>query len=155
MTVDEMKLRLSKINAQKTELSKEANEVAYALANTQQETDPQNIQTCPSRMGEAGPWEHKEGLDRWEKVGGDRCCSFCGSAHPEELNAMLDLETTKIDVSDKRYKIYIRRPGVSNASFGAIKFYTWHLPVDPDAAQALLNKINGVAKRTWEELTKD
>src|SRR5262245_13307975 len=24
------------------------------------------IQTCPSRVNQVGPWEHGEGLDRWE-----------------------------------------------------------------------------------------
>lgn len=155
MTVDEMKLRLDEIATQQAALSKEANELAYTLANTQQATDPQDVQTCPDRMMNAGPWERKEGLDSWKKFGSDRCCSFCGSAHPDELDAMLDLETTKIDVSDKRYKIYIRRPAVSNANTGAIKFYTWHLPTDPTAAKALLDKINRVAKKTREELMKE
>ena len=155
MTVDEMKFRLDEISAQQAVLSKEANELAYALANTQQATEPRDVQTCPDRMTNAGPWERKEGLDSWKKFGSDRCCSFCGSAHPDELDVMLDLETTKIDVSDKRYKIYIRRPGVMNASGGAIKFYTWHLPEDPVAATVLLDKINRVAKKTLEGLLGD
>lgn len=41
-------------------------------------------QTCPSRMREAGPWEHKPDLDRWET---DRW-----SADEEAVQAKHDLE---------------------------------------------------------------
>ena len=58
----------------------------------------------------------------------------------------------KIDVSDKRYKVYVRRPGVINASAGAIKFYNWHLPSEVDAATNLLERINTRAALTLQKL---
>jgi hypothetical protein len=29
------------------------------------DSPPGEVQTCPSRLAQCGPWEHKEGLDRW------------------------------------------------------------------------------------------
>lgn len=87
-------------------------------------------QTCPRRMSEVGPWEYKEGLDTWEQVGNDRVCSFCGSLHPEDFEAVLkrviEDETCSILQSDKSYKVYVNRPEVPNASAGAIKYYKQH-----------------------------
>lgn len=89
-------------------------------------------QTCPRRMQQSGPWERKEGLDTWEKRGNDTTCSFCGSMHPDEFMALCE-ESTKpnalveIEKTDKRYKYYIKRPGILNAQQGAIKFYMQHL----------------------------
>lgn len=92
--------------------------------------------TCPRRMTDHGPWEKKEGLDRWDKVGPDRVCSFCGSMHPDDMRAALSDPEAKISISDKRYKVYIRRPGILNAGMGAIKWYVWH------GDQALIDAIN-------------
>lgn len=154
MNVEEMNQRLEEIRTQKLALEKEANEISSVLMNTQQATNPEDMQTCASRMDELGPWKHEEMLDRWVKFGDDRCCSFCGSMHPDDLSAALDLETTKIDVSDKRYKVYVRRPGIINASMGAIKFYNWHLPSNAEAANGLLTKINTRAARTLSEIRR-
>lgn len=89
-----------------------------------------NQQTCPRRMQEIGPWEHKTNLDTWETVGNDRCCSFCGSMHPEDFERVCELaisdDTTRIEQSTKSYKVYIHRDGIRNAKEGAIKYYKAH-----------------------------
>jgi hypothetical protein len=97
--------------------------------------------TCKRRMQEMGPWEHAEGLDRWQehKSNGDRVCSFCGSLHPVDFLALVARsaagEDVSIDRTDKGYKIYVRRPSVVNAMEGGIKFYTWHLVEKPTEEQ--------------------
>lgn len=79
-------------------------------------------------------------LDHWVKTGHDRCCSYCGSWHPDEFLAFLheaaDSQKPQhyITHATKSYKIYIHRPNVSNAGQGAIKFYKWHLPESIDEA---------------------
>jgi hypothetical protein len=88
------------------------------------------IQTCPRRMSEVGPWKYAENLDSWRHVGNDRVCSFCGSLHPADFEAVLQRiisdERCSVSLSDKGYKIYINRPEVRNASEGAIKYYKQH-----------------------------
>ena len=95
--------------------------------------------TCPSRMRGGGPWEIREGLDTWDKIGPDRCCDFCGSIHPEDLNKLLEDDTIGVVIhrSDKKYKFYIHRDGVINAGMGAIKWYTWHDDIDVDLSSLL------------------
>lgn len=61
---------------------------------------------------------------------GNRTCSHCGSIHPDDLmticrKAIVD-DRYSIDGTTKSYKVYVRQPGVRNASEGAIKFYGWH-----------------------------
>lgn len=69
----------------------------------------------------------------WEKRGNDECCSYCGSWHPrhflEFLKEVIEDESVKvrIELNDKRQKIYITRPHVKNAKEGAIKIYLVHL----------------------------
>ena len=65
--------------------------------------------------------------DEWIRRGKDRCCSFCGSAHPEEVLAIMrERGFSAIEFTSKGYKWYIHRAEVPNASFGAIKYYRWH-----------------------------
>lgn len=94
-----------------------------------------NHQTCPRRMRELGPWEYKEGLDTWRTVGADRTCSFCGSLHPADFEAVLrrviEDEQCTISQSDKSYKVYIYRPEIHNALEGAIKYYKQHNYTEP------------------------
>lgn len=89
---------------------------------------------CPSH-------EHQQPddptLDYWETVGSDRCCSYCGSWHPDEFLAFLKVVASPnqpghIEGTRKNYKIYLHRPGISHAGQGAIKFYKWHLPAPVD-----------------------
>jgi hypothetical protein len=87
--------------------------------------------------------EVQNGLDHWNKFksNGDRVCSYCGSMHWEDFarlvkessEALDDIDyqsVVEIEPSDKKYKIYVHRRGVRNASEGAIKFYIQHIPRD-------------------------
>lgn len=94
---------------------------------------------CPSHQQQRPHWPDP---DRWDTnvYGDDRTCSYCGSWHPDDFLAFLidaadpEKQLSYIEHSTKNYKIYIHRPGISNASQGAIKFYKWHLPEDIDEA---------------------
>jgi len=95
---------------------------------------PQQILTekhcCGSKTQQTGSNEND---DVWIQRGKDVVCGYCGSASWETFTKAID-EALKegsewrIEATDKRYKYYIHNPDVPNASFGAIKFYTWHVP---------------------------
>lgn len=101
--------------------------------------------TCPRRReGGAGIWERG---DWWEThYNGDRVCSYCGSMDPAQFlevcrrigdaggNATESIEFCK------GYKFYVTRPGIRNASEGAIKFYSQHMP-RPDAEPAITDRL--------------
>ena len=99
----------------------------------------QEKQTCGRRMQEFGPWKRTEGLDTWRvELNGDRTCSFCGSMHPTDFLTFLkripEIPGARVEkATGKNYKFYVHRSDVQNASQGAIKFYTHHIP---DAAAA-------------------
>lgn len=85
--------------------------------------------------------EREEKVDRWDKVGNDRCCSYCGSIHPDDLIALIHEQgLSVIDPSDKGYKWYLNRPGIPNAGFGAIKYYRQH--DTPEFLAALRELVN-------------
>lgn len=69
----------------------------------------------------------------WQLRGSDKCCSYCGSWHPQEFLEFLPNVTSdpnikvRIELNDKRNKIYVSRPDVNNASEGAIKVYLAHI----------------------------
>lgn len=152
MNVDELRNRSSEIDRQIAALEQERNQIAYALNNTQQANDPADIQTCPSRMNEMGPWKHEVNLDRWKKVGEDRCCSFCGSIHPEDVESLLGSGGAIVEGTTKSYKVYIRRPDVANASQGGIKYYTWHAFDDKERTDKLIEEINNAARLSARKL---
>jgi hypothetical protein len=90
---------------------------------------------CAER-GLAMPDDTNPFPDTWD-IGPDdnRTCSYCGSIHPDDLmeicrKALTD-EAYAVEPSTKRYKVYLRQPGVSNAGEGAIKFYMHHAPANP------------------------
>ena len=73
-------------------------------------------QTCGRRMFDLGPWEREEGLDDWKGKGGiigqhavGRCCSFCGSLHPEDFMEKVR-EGWIVGGTDKNYKWYLDKP---------------------------------------------
>lgn len=74
-----------------------------------------------------------ESPDTWD-VGpdGNRTCSYCGSIHFDDLMAIckrvIEDERYAIEGTTKSYKVYVRQPGVRNASEGAIKYYKTHTP---------------------------
>lgn len=83
-------------------------------------------------------FNHNDGKapDTWDLgPDGNRTCSYCGSLHPDDFMAIcrkaITDERYSVDPSDKRYKVYVRQPGVRNASEGAIKFYMQHAPASP------------------------
>lgn len=74
--------------------------------------------------------------DTWDMgPDGNRTCSYCGSIHPDDLMKICRLVLTDeryaIEGTTKSYKVYVRQPGVVNASQGAIKFYKQHAPANP------------------------
>ena len=96
------------------------------------------LQTCPRRMGEPGPWAREKDLDVWRELpNGDRTCSFCGSLHPEDFERLCDeaadpTSDVRLDHSDKPYKVYVQQSGVQNAAEGGIKYYKQHSPIDAE-----------------------
>lgn len=90
---------------------------------------------CPEGQSATMGWqkEHAENAT-WDKRGDDRCCSYCGSIHPEDLmNLVKQYGLGIIGGTTKSYKWYVginaqvRRPNIPNAGFGGIKFYKWHM----------------------------
>lgn len=103
------------------------------------------MHTCPRRA--EGPLYAEENADTWNVYGADRTCSYCGSWHPDEFLAFVktvDGVDGHLDVSDKKYKIYVRRKGIKNAGEGAIKFYFQHAPKD----QAFYDAVNEAVGRS-------
>jgi hypothetical protein len=73
---------------------------------------------------------------------GNRTCSHCGSIHPDDLmeicrKTIVD-DRYGVEGTTKSYKVYVRQPGVRNASEGAIKFYSYHAPEKPSVADQQL-----------------
>lgn len=72
--------------------------------------------TCPRRMKDSGPWEHKENLDEWTFV---KTCTFCGSLHPAEFLWRVEAGEPVVP-TDKNYKAYLNDDPWA-------KFYYQHL----------------------------
>lgn len=114
---------------------------------------------CASRDGSIYGRHGDEGTpDQWHTgPDGVRTCSFCGSMHFDDF-----LDIARKTITDpgysvsraKGYKFYAQKPGVRNASEGAIKFYTWHLPehFGPRLPDALADIVFGAAKLTHERV---
>lgn len=85
-------------------------------------TPDEDVQTCPRRMGELGPWKREEGIDRWEYRLGDgpRQCSFCGGLHPDDFLDLVERGEARMIDTDKRYKWYVETP------HGRLKWYLQH-----------------------------
>mgnify|MGYP001592237993 FL=1 len=89
--------------------------------------ETEEIQTCQRRIKDFGPWERKENLDKWIMIGDDKCCSFCGSMHPDRVIELIKLNGLEVvEPSTKQYKWYIKQKNVPNASYGGIKYYRYH-----------------------------
>ncbi len=91
---------------------------------------PEDIQTCPRRMGDFGPWEHEANLDSWERrdlaLGHNtRYCSFCGGLHPDDAVALI-LDGAHIEGTTKGYKKYLHHPALKHTN-GTAKVYVMHL----------------------------
>lgn len=119
------------------------------------------------RCGRRGDWDqivtsarfngNKPLPDTWD-IGpdGNRTCSYCGSIHPDDLMAICRKTLTDprygVEGTDKSYKVYVRQPGVRNASEGAIKFYKQHAPDQPSKAdQDLFAEAVRITARRFSE----
>lgn len=109
-------------------------------------------QSCPVNDGR---YFTPKGKDYWRKQGKDRVCSYCGSWHPEEFMEHVrkvievDGDGLSVELNDYRNKIYVTRPGVSNAGQGAIKFYLYHrLPQHRN--DECLKLINEALRISWQ-----
>lgn len=101
-------------------------------------------QTCPRRGENFHPVE--ENLDYWEMRGDDKCCSYCGSIHPDRVIELVkELGPGIIEGTTKSYKRYLSRPNVPNAAFGGIKFYTMHFSKEQIDQ---FNELIGATKKT-------
>lgn len=70
-----------------------------------------DIQTCPRRIMEMGPWDKAEGIDDWRESprrDGEVTpyCSFCGSLHPGKFLALI-AQGWSVGPTDKNYKAYL------------------------------------------------
>lgn len=96
--------------------------------------------------------------DTWD-IGpdGNRTCSYCGSIHPDDLIQICrKVESNPgyaIEGTTKSYKVYVRQPGVRNASEGAIKFYMAHAPLKPtEEEQKIFAKAVRISRERFEAL---
>jgi hypothetical protein len=81
--------------------------------------------TCLRRM------DKTENQDEWQLRGEDKCCSYCGSMHPERVLELIQKHGFGIvESTTKDYKRYINRSDIPNAGFGGIKFYIYHFNED-------------------------
>lgn len=102
-----------------------------------------DVQSCPRRMHEMGPWSRDEGQDTWSEAPrrpGEVVpfCSFCGSLHPGKFLELVAQGWT-VEPTDKNYKAYLSQsasmrdqaaPGQALPSADAYrrsKFYYQHL----------------------------
>ena len=117
-------------------------------------------QSCPLNFGQAFT---PAGEDYWEKRGSDLGCSFCGSLHPEQFLKHIDDviafggEGYSIELNDSKDKMYVTRPGISNASQGCIKFKLAHLyqyneTIEMAQRMANSDKIKLARKLSWDKL---
>ncbi len=63
---------------------------------------------CPRRE-EVPEYPGMKKSDVWEKRGGLRCCSFCGSLHPDDFMDALE-KRRSIATTSKNYKVYVMLP---------------------------------------------
>lgn len=114
-------------------------------------------QICPQRNGMSHPSLPK--TDNWLKgTDGYRTCSYCGSIHFDDLmdiaKKTIDDPRYGIEGTTKNYKVYVRQPGVRNASEGAIKYYKDHTPasVSPEDEKLFREAMMTTSKRFNEML---
>lgn len=102
--------------------------------------DTEEEHECPQRM--QGPFNLPD-KDTWTIIGEDKCCSYCGSLHPDRVLELVEKHGFQIiEQTSKSYKWYINQPNVSNASFGGIKYYRYH------DTQEFVDKLNQLFKKT-------
>ena len=92
---------------------------------------------CPRRA--EGP-SFTKGPDEWRVRDGHRHCSYCGSLHPEELFAAIEVGAT-VTPTDKSYKIYVDVP---DARAGELKVTGMrnHAPAEGETGWELVTEEN-------------
>lgn len=103
-----------------------------------------DIQTCPRRMREMGPWSREEGQDSWldepRRTGGAvPVCSFCGSLHPGKFLELV-AEGWLVGPTDKSYKAYLHQTSRDPEGPVRAKFYFQHL--SDEQQQQFVNLYN-------------
>lgn len=117
---------------------------------------PEEIFICPRRV-ESPSIPGLPSHDKWIKYGTDRCCSFCGSMHPQDFYDFLVkcLETKdlnfRLSTTTKNYKFYVKRPNVNNEYKGAMKFYMHHAPLDQTNQAKYHPAFIAILKRSIED----
>jgi len=108
------------------------------------------MMTCPRRMTDFGPWDHKEDMDEWEVrvTGGPRHCSFCGSLHPDEFFAACEDccktgSMTRIDTTTKRGKFYVHGPVDA-------KFWNYHCT--QEEWNTKVDVVKKAAQLSWDRM---
>lgn len=98
--------------------------------------------------------------DYWDVMpNGDRTCSYCGSLSEDDfvdiMQSYVDgVEGFSFERSTKSYKTYAKRPGVSNAGSGGIKFYHMHVDKDHPKIQERMELFRKAVEKSREEFKK-
>jgi hypothetical protein len=64
---------------------------------------------CPRRRENPIANQVVQGFDSWVARDGYRCCSYCGSIHPDDV-FMAVAENVEFGPTDKSYKVYVHLP---------------------------------------------
>lgn len=100
-------------------------------------------QTCPRRMGEIGPWEHRDNLDFWtpsrwnqyyssrwpEEFNRPQSCTFCGCVHPDDAIALLE-RGWEVE-SAKMFKWHLNPPGTQKYISSSATSVILVIPIPP------------------------
>lgn len=78
-----------------------------------------------------GPFKLSK-VDHWGEREGKRCCSYCGSLHPDDVFAEIEKGGT-LTPTDKNYKVYV-------SGGGSGKFYFQHF--SPEQQQRFVDLMN-------------
>lgn len=136
----------AELAALKAKYEKPDDGVRFHCAHCDWKTPRRNIVDLARHVNEAHPSEtflcvRRNGMsntimdgmpDCWEKMpNGDKVCLHCGSLSEADLFDIIEHyiagdEGYRFETTDKGYKVYANRPGVTNASDGGIKFYGHH-----------------------------
>jgi hypothetical protein len=101
---------------------------------------------CPRRAENPMADRMFPGPDKWDMRDGVRCCSYCGSMHPEDVFLAI-AEKVEFGPTDKSYKVYVDLP---NPNAGK------RVVVGSESGPAF-NVVTGKPNRTdlsiWEMIT--
>lgn len=89
---------------------------------TDQARKSDDLFLCPRRI--EGGMSAKDENDCWNQHDGHRVCSYCGSAHPEDVLAGIEDGSIVLTPTDDSYKTYISGGKINHCTTG---FYFQHL----------------------------